>query len=61
VKNTVSAVDGSERLITLKFRCDVRKFIAEYDRLIQIKLYTLHRLYVLKQCDTVANLVKRKR
>jgi len=34
----VSAVDGSERLITLKFKCDVGKFIAECDRLIQFKL-----------------------
>jgi len=53
-------VDASERLITLKFKCDVGKFITECDRLIQFNFYILHSLHVLKQFGTVANVVKHK-
>jgi len=50
----VSAVDGSERLITVKLY-EVGKLTAECDRLVQFNFYILHRLHALKQCDTVAN------
>jgi len=54
----VNAIDGSERLISLKFKSDVGKFITDCDRLMQFKFYIFHSLHVLKQSDTVANLVK---
>jgi len=60
-QNTASAVDGSGQLLTLKFKCDVRKFIAECGGLIQFLNFVQYTaLYVVKQCDTVGNVVKRK-
>jgi len=63
-KKTVSAVNVSEGLITLKFKCDIGKFIAECDRLIQFnfyKFFTYYTAYMSWNNVTLhLNLAKRK-